>query len=505
MKRSLLILMSSTTLSSLLFCQDAVFPMNKLDSFISKTMNDWHVMGLAVAVVNKDSVIFVKGYGFRDFTKKLPVNGNTSFPIASCSKTFTSALMGIAEKDKLIQLHKPVHPYFPEFRLYTDQLTKEVTAEDMLCHRTGSAGHDWAWAFNTNFPADVYLERIKYQEPFTSLRTQFQYSNFMYVALSVLSGKLYKTTWNDVVSKKIFQSLEMNNTYSNYASAKLHNSNAALKYEFRDSFRLQPINQMDDLLGAGSINSTAIDLTKWLQLWINGGRYKNKEILPADYVRRSLESHFVVSGGRDPRYADEHFLNIGYAWFLSSYRGHYRANHTGNIDGFSSSLTFFPADSLGIIVLTNQNGSPLIHLVPAFVADIIFNQPVRDKHSAMLQMRKKYDSLQGMSAFINFDTVTGKSLLAAEKYTGRFQNPGYGEVKIEQYQQKALLLTYVDLKLILIPRGGHLFSSHYLEDEGIEKRGVGNVTFKFDKNGVLQSFLIPFEPMVKDIVFHKLQ
>ena len=86
--------------------------------------------------------------------------------------------------------------------------------------------------------------------------------------------------------------------------------------------------------------------------------------------------------------------------------------------------------------------------------------------------------------------------------TGQFQNPGYGEVKIEPYK-KALLLTYYNLKLVLIPKGEHLFSSHYLEDEGVEKGGVGNVVFKFDKSGALQSFQIPFEPMVKDIVFVK--
>ena len=502
MKHFLFLLTSATIFSPGLFCQEAAFPIKKLDSFITKTMNDWHAMGLSIAIVKKDSVLVGKGYGFRDFANKLPVTENTLFPIASCSKTFTSALMGIAEKDKLIQLNKPVHPYFPAFGLYTDQLTKEVTVEDLLSHRTGSAGHDWAWTFNTNFPEDVYLKRIKYQEPFAPIRTEFQYSNFMYVALSILSGKLYKTTWNDLVKQKLFQPLEMTNTYSNYVSTKFKDSNAALKYEFKDSFRLKPTNQMDDLLGAGSINSTATDLSKWLRMWINGGRYKNKEILPRDFVRRSLESHFVASGQLNPRYPDEHFMNIGLSWFLTSYRGHYTANHTGNLDGFSSSMTFFPMDSIGIVVLTNQNGSPLINLVPAFVADVIFELPVRDKNSTFLQMRKRFDSSRGKPALIDIDTISIKPLFAKEKYTGRFENPGYGEAKIEQYQ-KALLLTYYNLKLVLIPKGEHLFSSHYLEDEGVEKRGVGNVVFKFDRNGTLQSFQIPFEPMVKDIIFLK--
>ncbi len=463
-------------------------------------MNDWHLMGLAIGIVKKDSVILAKGYGYRDYMNKLPVTENTAFPIASCSKTFTTALMGIAEKDGKIQLNKPVHPYFPQFQLYTDQLTRQVTAEDMLSHRTGSAAHDWAWAFNTNFHEDVYLKRIKYHEPLAPLRTQFQYSNFMFFALSALSGKLYNTTWNDLVSKKLFQPLEMNNTYSNYASRNDHYANAALKYEFKDSFQVKNTNQMDDMLGAGSVNSTAVDLVHWLQMWINRGTYKNKQVLPPDFVKRSIESHFVVYGGIDDQYPDEQFLNIGLCWFLSSYRGHYKAQHSGNIDGFSSNISFFPYDSLGIVVLTNQNVSPLINLVPDFVADLVFHLPIRDKNSALIARRKKNES--DTQKIINVDTISTRPLFSKGKYTGRFENAGYGEIKIGEYK-KALLLTYYNLKLLLIPKGGHRFSSHYWWEEGISPDGVGDVVFKFDNNGVLQSFQIPLEPTVKNIVFRR--
>lgn len=502
MKQFLILLTSVIIFSSGLCGQQRGFPINQLDSFVTKAMSDWDLMGLSVAIIKKDSVLVAKGYGYRDFANKLPMNENTLFPIASCSKTFTTALIGIAEKDSLIRIDKPVHTYFPGFELYTDQLTKQVTVEDMLSHRTGSAGHDWAWTFNTNFPQEVYLKRIKYQEPFALSGTQFQYSNFMFFALSALSGKLYQTTWNDLVDKKLFQPLEMNSTYSSFIARKGHDANAALKYEYKDSFNLRPTSQMDDLLGAGSINSTAADLTNWLQMWINGGNYKNKKVLSPDFVRRSIESHFVVYGGVNRRYPDEHFSNIGLGWFLSSYRGHYKAYHTGNIDGFSSSLTLFPLDSVGIVVLANQNGSPLINLVPDFVADMLFGLPPRDKNAALIQMRKRYDSIRGKAAFINLDTVSTRSAFSIEKYTGHFQNPGYGDLTVEPYK-KMLLLTYYNLKLVLIPKGGNSFSSHYLEDEGVEKGGVGDVIFKFDMSGKLQSFQIPFEPMVKDIVFYK--
>jgi len=481
------------------FCQQSLFPIEKVDSFITRIMNDWHAMGIAIAITNKDSLLLHKGYGYRDYARKLPVTGHTVFPIASCSKTFTAALMIIAAMENKIQLENPVNRYLPEFQLYSKGLTQGVSVEDLLSHRTGLAGHDWAWTFNTNFTSDVYLKRIKYLEPFAELRTKFQYSNFMYFALSALSTKLYHKSWNELISEKLFYPLEMKSSYS--SNATLNNyENIAFTYEYEDSFQIQDTKQMDDLMGAASINSTAADLAHWLQMWINGGLYKNKPILSPQLVRKAISSHIVVDEGLSDQFPDEHFMNMGLSWFLSSYRGHYRANHTGNIAGFSSSITFFPYDSFGIVVLTNQNNSPLIRLIPAYIADLLFQLPVRDKNTALLAQRDAYKKNASTASYINPDTVRMRAPHSLIKYSGQFQNQGYGPVRIEPFK-KSLLLTYYDLQLALLPLGGNRFSSHYFEDNKISVEGVGDILFNVNKSGIVNSFSIPFEPAVKDILF----
>lgn len=501
MNKLFLLLIGNCIISSASYSQGASFPIEKVDSFITKSMNDWHTMGVAIGVIKKDSVILVKGYGYRDYANKLSVDGQTVFPIASCSKTFTAALFGIAEKEGRIQLDKPVNRHIPKFQLYNTQSTKQVTAEDLLSHRTGIAAHDWAWTFNTNFPEDVYLKRIKYMEPFASVGTKFQYNNFMYFVLSVLGEELYNKKWSSLIAEKLFLPLEMHASYSNFAMVKNH-ENIALTYEYEDSFQLQDTKQMDDLMGAASINSTADDLIRWMQMWINGGTYNNKQILTPQFVKKAIESNIVVYSGLSEQYPDEHFMNMGLSWFLSSYRGHYKAHHTGNIAGFSSSITFFPYDSLGIVVLTNQNGSALINLVPSFIADLFLNLPVRDKHSALISKQNE-NKLKQTPKSIDIDTLQVKPLFSLSKYTGRFQNPGYGPLKIETFK-KGLLLTYYDLELVLLPKGkGHHFSSHYLDENKISLNGVGDVIFNFDKEGNIYSFRIPFEPAVKDIIFLK--
>jgi hypothetical protein len=118
----------------------------------------------------------------------------------------------------------------------------------------------------------------------------------------------------------------------------------------------------------------------------------------------------------------------------------------------------------------------------------------------ILERRKKFEA--GGLKLVNLDTIRMQPQFSLDKYTGLFNNPGYGDLKVESFK-KVLKLTYYSLEQILIPRGGHRFSSHYNWDEGVTLNGVGDVLFHFDKDGKLHSFQIPFEPAVKDIVFRK--
>ena len=482
------------------YSQQQTLPVGKLDSFISKIMDDLHVMGLSVAVVKKDEVIFSKGYGYSDFAAKKPVTEHTIFPIASCSKPFASALMGMALEEKKLELNKPVHNYLPDFNLYTDELTQKATVKNLLTHSTGLPGHDWAWTFNTNYPREVYLQRIKYLQPSQPLGTKFQYSNFSYFVLGALAEKIYNKTWTELVTEKILHPLGMNNTAASYTTLKGREM-LAKTYDYRDSFKLEETKQMDDLLAAGSMLSTGSDLAQWLKMWINEGMVNGKQILPAGYVKKAISPEIVLSDEINVQSADEPVINMGLGWFLSSYRGHYRAHHTGNLAGYSSSVSFFPFDSLGIVVLVNQNGSPLIRVIPNFIADIVFNMEVHDKSAELLARRKKFEAMRKSQQPMKLDTVTKKSPLSLASYYGEFYNNGYGTAKITAYKN-GLLLTYENLELVLIPRGtGHSFSSHHTEDSLVFPWGEGDAVFRTNKNGEVESFTIPFEPEVDPIVF----
>ncbi len=137
------------------------------------------------------------------------------------------------------------------------------------------------------------------------------------------------------------------------------NKDAAFGYTvYKDSLiRKTDYYNINAMGPAGSINSNVTEMANWAITWINGGKFNGKEILPATYVKEAMSSQMIIGAGLpDKEIPDAHFSNYGFGWMLSSYRGHYRVEHGGNIDGFSASTSFYPSDSIGIIVLTNQNG-----------------------------------------------------------------------------------------------------------------------------------------------------
>src|SRR6185295_19774676 len=85
-----------------------------LDTTFNRILKDWKAVGFAVAVVEKNKIVYSKGAGFRDLEKKLPATPNTLFAIGSCTKAFTSSLIGLLQKDGKLEFDKPVRDYLPD-------------------------------------------------------------------------------------------------------------------------------------------------------------------------------------------------------------------------------------------------------------------------------------------------------------------------------------------------------------------------------------------------------
>ena len=111
------------------------------DAYMAKTLKDWNAPGVGVGIVVNDKLVFAKGYGYRDYEKKLPFTSATVCPIASNTKLFTAVAAGMLVEEGKLTWDKPVRESVPAIRFYNDQLNNTVTLRDMLSHRTGITRH----------------------------------------------------------------------------------------------------------------------------------------------------------------------------------------------------------------------------------------------------------------------------------------------------------------------------------------------------------------------------
>jgi CubicO group peptidase (beta-lactamase class C family) len=181
------------------------------DQYMEKILKDWNAPGIGVGIVVKDKLVFAKGYGYRDYEKKLPITANTLFQIASNTKLFTATAIGFLVEDGKLEWDNPVKNYVPSIKFYNNDLDNTVTIRDMLAHRTGISRHD-VICFKSDLTRKELFEKLKYLEPSQPIREKFLYNNMMYISAGYILELLSQKTWEDFVKEKIFQPLGMSNT-----------------------------------------------------------------------------------------------------------------------------------------------------------------------------------------------------------------------------------------------------------------------------------------------------
>lgn len=481
-----------------------------LDTAFEQVLKDQLAAGFAVAVVEKNKIVYAKGFGFRDYEKKLPVTANTLFAIGSCTKAFTSALLGILQKDKKIDFDEPAVKYLPTLKFYNEDMDKHISIRDMMSHRTGLPRHDYSWyLFKTN-SRDSLLQRIRYQQPSFGIRERWQYNNFMFLTQGLITEKLTGKSWEENISTHIFQPLGM--TRSNTSiEALTKDADAAIGYGIKkdsiiDKLDYYHINAMGP---AGSINSSVNEMANWVITWINGGKYEGKEIVPAGYINNAMSAQMVASAGLPSKERpDVFFSSYGMGWSLASYKGHYRVEHGGNIDGFSASTCFFPTDSIGIIVLTNQNVSSVTAIVRNMIADRLLKLPYFNWNKDILESKKKAKEAAKAAektASSNQQKNTTPSH-ALKDYEGIYTHLGYGSM--EFIVRNDSLFGYVADNDVTWLKHYHydIFSPYNVDKNGtIDTSGNSPLKFQFfmNESGEINALNLKLEPTLDALRFIK--
>jgi len=477
-----------------------------LDTFAMKVLKDRYAPGVSVAVVEKNKIIYTGGFGYRDYEKRLPVTENTLFAIGSCTKAFTASMIGMLQNEGKIDIDKPVRNYLPELKFYNEYTNDHATLRDMMCHRTGLPRHDFSW-YGSTASRNELLARIQYLEPSAELREKYQYNNFMFMAQGVLIEKITGKSWEENVRERILKPLGMNNTDLSVIDME-KSPDRSLAYTIKNDTIVEaiPYRNIDAIAPAGAINSCSKDMANWLLTWINNGKFNGKEIIPPSFRSQAINVQMATGGtAPGPEHPDIYFSGYGFAWGMSSYRGHYRVEHSGGIDGFITLTSFFPSDSIGIFVVSSQTAVSTI--IRNFIADRML------KLSPINWSKEQLDALAKAKAgpkAPNVDSINRKPgtkpLHTNNEYTGIFENKGYSQVKI--FWEKDTL--WIDYNEAGLRTKSYLQHYHYdvfrirsTEEEG-ENFNAQKIRFITGDKGDVVSLETSMEPSVKDIVFVKL-
>jgi CubicO group peptidase (beta-lactamase class C family) len=227
---------------------DVAQKLDGFDAYMAKTLKDWNAPGVGVGIVVNDKLVFAKGYGYRDYEKKLPFTAGTMSPIASNTKLFTAVAAGMLVEEGKLTWDKPVRESVPSIRFYNDQLNNTVTLRDMLSHRTGITRHDTIW-YKSDFTRKQLFEKLVYLEPQEPMRQTFLYNNLMFAAVGYLIELQSGKTWEQFVKERILDPLQMTSTSYSIAGMLKQPEFGVGFTERRDSFELYRIPYYEDISG----------------------------------------------------------------------------------------------------------------------------------------------------------------------------------------------------------------------------------------------------------------
>lgn len=467
------------------------------DQLVQGMIDAWKVPGLAVAIVKDGQVIYEKGFGYRDTEKKLPVTPDTVFAIGSASKAFTTFVMGTLVDEGKLDWDKPVATFLPGFRLHDRVATEQLTPRDMVSHRSGLPRHDLSWYNATELSRKELVERLPYMEATYPLRSRWQYNNFMFLTAGYLVEQVTGRSWEDNVRERIFQPLGMTNSnFSVHDSQK--SADFALPYrENNDDEKIEliPFREITNMGPAGSINSSIRDVSKWVQVHLSGGKASggkagDKQIIGPATLIDIHSPHMVLTA--TPERPELSQASYGLAWFIDAYRGHLRVAHGGNIDGFSSLVTLLPNDDLGMVILTNKDGTGVPELLVRHTLDRLLKLDPIDWNGEALAKRDA-GRVIAKQAEAKKDTVRKPGTKPAHKlaeYAGDYAHPAYGPLKIEVDGER-LKAVYNHLSMPL----EHWHYETWTAVKGGDHPGFEDLKFLFDTDmaGNVVAVKAPFE------------
>jgi CubicO group peptidase (beta-lactamase class C family) len=440
LKRLAIVLLAVTVVSTTEAQAPAAALPADLDTYVASSMKSFEVPGMAVAIVKDGKIAVAKGYGVRKLGEAVPVDEFTMFGIGSNTKAFTTAALAtLVDKGKLAW-DDPVYQRLPGFVMYDPYVSHEMTIRDLLTHRSGMGLGEGDLLFwpHTTYSREEIIYKLRFMRPASSFRSHYAYDNLLYMTAGQIIPAVTGTSWDDYIREHIFEPLGMSHSNVTNANIKAGDDRAYPHSRMEGKLQVIPFENLDNAGPAGSINSCAADMARWVQLQLNRGKFvdrdgrlfseqRSKEMWSPQTILPISDSAAGALGALKANFAD-----YALGWGLRDYHGRKLVGHTGGVGGFVSRVMLVPEENLGVVVLTNAEEDGAFDAILFHVLDYYFHLPATDWIAAFKSRDEtiEREAAQTMQKAEAARDAASKPSLPLDKYAGAYTDAWYGPISI---------------------------------------------------------------------------
>ncbi len=343
--------------------------------------------GAAVAVVSGDQVVFSRGYGIASVETGAPVSPDMLFRLGSTTKMFTaSAVVGLALEGK-IDLDAPISRYVPGL----DETIGRLTANQLLSHTSGLHDEAPMFGFNDETALGLGIRAWKADVLFAKPGAIYSYSNPGFWLAGFLAECVSGKPYADVIESRLFQPLGMQRSTLRPTLAMTWP--LAQGHEIKDGKPqvIRPAANNTATWPAGSIFSSALDLSQLVIAFLNDGKIKGKQVLPPKLIASMSSTHTRIPGSE---------ATYGYGLEMETRRGVRWVEHGGSRAGYGSLIRMVPEQRFGVVIVANRSGSSLPKLADA-IAEVMLRLEPESHHETAAQPLATADLRRYAGTYVN--------------------------------------------------------------------------------------------------------
>ena len=432
------------------FAQSPTAPPPDLDAYVASSMKTFDVPGMAVAIVKDGKIVIAKGYGIRQLGDPTPVDEFTMFGIGSNTKAFTTAALATLVDEGKLSWDDPVYQRLPGFVMYDPYVSHEMTIRDLLTHRSGMGlgeGDLLFWPHST-YTREEVIYKLRFMKPASSFRSHYAYDNLLYMTAGQIIPAVTGTPWDDYIRERIFAPLGMNHSNVSNQAFKPGDDYAFPHSDVDGKLQVIPFGDLGNAGPAGSINSCAADMAKWVQLQLNRGKFVDRDghLFTEQRSKEMWSAQTVLAIGDPPQPLaglKANFAAYALGWGLRDYHGRKLVGHTGGVGGFVSRVMLVPEENLGVVILTNAEEDGAFDSILYHVLDHYFHLPPTDWIAGYKTLKdtEEKDAAETMKKAEGSRDANSKPSLLLEKYAGVYKDAWYGPITIRM-ENGGLVITF---------------------------------------------------------------